>query len=60
LITGTPTDLQKEVEYAIRSAASGGGLVLTTSNVVPPGAKIENYHAMRECVRTYGRYPLFF
>jgi uroporphyrinogen decarboxylase len=60
LITGTPNDIQIEVEYAIRGAAPGGGLVLTTSNVVPPGAKLENYKAMRECIRKYGNYPLPF
>jgi uroporphyrinogen decarboxylase len=58
LIDGTPDDMRKEVMDAIRGAAPGGGLVITTSNVVPPGAKLENYLAMREAVHTYGTYPI--
>ena len=57
LITGTPDDIRQEVLLAIRGAAQGGGLVVTTSNVVPPGAKIENYRAMREAITSYGKYP---
>jgi uroporphyrinogen decarboxylase len=58
LITGRPDDIRKEVKYAIKNAAPGGGLVLTTSNVVPPGSKIENYTAMRESIAQYGKYPI--
>jgi uroporphyrinogen decarboxylase len=58
LITGTPEDIRQEVLQAIQGAAKGGGLVVTTSNVVPPGATLENYNAMREAVRAYGKYPI--
>ena len=58
LITGSPEDVRKEVFQSIQGAARGGGLVLTTSNVVPPGATLENYRAMREAVSAYGRYPI--
>ena len=58
LINGTPEELRQEVLESIRGAAKGGGLVITTSNVVPPGASLENYMAAREAVRTYGKYPI--
>jgi uroporphyrinogen decarboxylase len=58
LIDGNTDEIRKEVLDTIRGAARGGGLVITTSNVVPPGAKLENYQAMRECVRKYGNYPI--
>ena len=35
-----------------------GGLVLTTSNVLQPGTRLENYIAMREAIREYGAYPI--
>lgn len=58
LIDGTPEDVRGEIRDAIRGAAPGGGLVVTTSNVLQPGVKIENYRAMREAVREYGEYPI--
>ena len=58
LITGTPGDIRQEVLQSIRGAAKGGGLVVTTSNVVPPGATFENFTAMREAISTYGKYPI--
>jgi uroporphyrinogen decarboxylase len=58
LIDGGKDDIRKEVLDTIRGAAKGGGLVITTSNVVPPGATLENYTAMREAIREYGKYPL--
>ncbi len=58
LINGTPEDVRGEVRDAVRGAAKGGGLVVTTSNVLQPGAKLENYLAMRQAVRDYGSYPI--
>lgn len=58
LIEGTPERVREEVREAIQGAAKGGGLVVTTSNVLQPGVKLENYLAMREAVRKYGTYPI--
>ena len=33
-------------------------LVVTTSNALQPGAQLENYLAMRQAIRDYGRYPI--
>lgn len=57
LISGTPAQVTEEVRYAIQHAAPGGGLVVTNSNVVQPGSRLENYLAMRKAVHDYGKYP---
>lgn len=57
LIEGTSEDVRREVRAAIDGAARGGGLVVTTSNVLQPGVKLENYQAMRAAIAEYGRYP---
>ncbi|MDR0655359.1 MAG: hypothetical protein LBG22_03510 [Treponema sp.] len=59
-ITGSPDKVRGEVKDSLRKAAKGGGLVFTCSNVVPPGSKLENYQAARECLRKYGNYPIVF
>jgi uroporphyrinogen decarboxylase len=56
LITGSSDEVRREVQSAIEQAASGGGLVLATSNVIPPGATYENYRAMRDAIHEYGTY----
>ncbi|MHB0856269.1 MAG: uroporphyrinogen decarboxylase family protein [Anaerolineae bacterium] len=58
LSTGTPEQAAEEVRYAIRHAAPGGGLVITTGNVLQPGTRLENYLAARQATRAYGAYPL--
>lgn len=60
LIAGTPETIREEVRYAIKHAGSGGGLVVTNSNVIQPGTQLENYYAMRNAIREYGRYPIKF
>ena len=55
LVTGTPEDVRHEVRTAIDAASEGGGLVITNSNVVGAGTKVENYLAMREAIKEYGR-----
>jgi len=57
LISGTPQAVREEVRTAIEQAGKGGGLVLTCSNVVPAGASLENYRAMRKAIADYGAYP---
>ncbi|MBC7235100.1 MAG: hypothetical protein H5T69_04610 [Chloroflexi bacterium] len=58
LVAGTPQEAREEVRYAIQHAAPGGGLVVTTGNVLQPGTKLENYIAARQAVREFGRYPI--
>ena len=58
LVAGTRAEAREEVRYAIQHAASGGGLVLTTGNVLQPGTNLDNYLAARQAVRDYGSYPI--
>jgi uroporphyrinogen decarboxylase len=58
LIAGTPQDVAREVEYCLRTAAPGGGFVLTSSNSIQAGTPYANYQAMLRSARTLGRYPL--
>jgi uroporphyrinogen decarboxylase len=58
LTLGAPEEVEAEVQYAIRHAAPGGGLVLTSGNTLQLGTKWENYAAMRAAHGRYGRYPI--
>jgi uroporphyrinogen decarboxylase len=58
LITGSAQDVEDEAAYAIRNAAAGGGLVLTSGNGLENGTSVENYRAMMRARAEYGRYPI--
>jgi uroporphyrinogen decarboxylase len=58
LIEGPPEKAREEVRYAIESAARGGGLVITSGNVLQPGTQLANYLGARQATRDYGAYPL--
>lgn len=58
LIDGSVEDVEREAIYAIKNAAPGGGLVLTSGNGVENGTKFENYKAMMQVRQEYGRYPV--
>lgn len=58
LIDGTPEDVTRDVEYCLKYAAPGGGFVLTTSNSVQSGTKLENYLTMLRVARQKGTYPI--
>jgi uroporphyrinogen decarboxylase len=58
LVAGTPEQARAEVRYAIQHAAPGGGLVVTTGNVLQPGTQLENYLAARQATRDFGAYPI--
>ena len=48
----------REVKEAIRKAGPGGGYIMMSSNSLHSSVRAENYRAMVEATRTYGRYPL--
>ncbi len=58
LVAGTPEAVKSEVQYAVRHAAPGGGLVLTSGNTLLVGTKYENYMAMLSAAREFGNYPI--
>lgn len=55
---GTPEQVEEAVKETIAKASPGGGHVLASSNSIHPGVRPENYRAMVEAARKFGRYPL--
>lgn len=58
LILGTRDDVRRDVEYALRYAAVGGGLVLNSSHAIVPGTKYDNFMTMLDVAREKGAYPI--
>ena len=58
LTWGSPDEVRKAVKKCIQQAGEGGGYICTTSNTVHVAVKPENYVAMVEAIREYGKYPL--
>ncbi len=57
LTHGTKSDVYKAVKTAIKSAAPGGGFILSASNMIK-SVKIENLKHMVEATHEYGTYPI--
>ena len=58
LTLGTPADVEEEVELRIRTIAPGGGYCCGSSNSIPEYVPYENYLAMIEAIRKFGKYPI--
>ena len=58
LTRGTVNDVEDLVKKRIRELAPGGGWGLAASNSVPDYVKPENYRAMVEAGKKYGKYPI--
>ena len=58
LTFGTPDEVRESVKECIRVASPGGGHIITSSNTIHRGVKPENYFAMLEAVKEFGRYPI--
>jgi uroporphyrinogen decarboxylase len=57
LTRGTPEEVRAEVKERIRTVGRGGGYAVGSANSVTDYVPLENYVAMLEAVRDYGRYP---
>lgn len=55
---GTPEQVAEAVKETLAKGGVGGGLILASSNSIHPAVRAENYRAMVEAARQYGRYPL--
>jgi len=51
-------EVVEAVKETIAKGAVGGGFILASSNSIHPAVKPENYRAMVEAGREFGRYPL--
>ena len=58
LTRGTTREVEELVKKRIRELAPGGGWGLAASNSVPDYVKPENYRAMVEAGKKYGKYPI--
>ncbi len=58
LVEGPLEAVREQTEYVIRSAAPGGGFLLSSSNSIHPGVKPEYYLAMLEKAKEMGNYPI--
>ena len=58
LISGTPDDVRREIMHSLKVAAPGGGYIAGASHSIGVGVKYENYMAMLDVVRQYGKYPI--
>ena len=55
---GSEEEVDNSVKEAIKTAAPGGGYIISSSNSIHPGVKAENYIAMVKAARKYGSYPI--
>lgn len=58
LTRGTVEEVEIEVKDRLIRVAPGGGYCLGSSNSVPEYVKVENYIAMTETCKKFGRYPI--
>ena len=58
LTLGTPEQVEAEVKAHISALAPGGGYAVGSSNTVAYYVKLENFRAMIQATRKYGRYPI--
>lgn len=58
LTRGTPKETEAEALEKLRKVAPGGGYCLGSSNSIPDYVKPENFKAMVETCKKYGKYPI--
>ncbi|MCS7264651.1 MAG: uroporphyrinogen decarboxylase family protein [Armatimonadetes bacterium] len=58
LTYGTVEEVEEAVKETIAKASPSGGHILASSNSIHPAVNPENYKAMVEATRKYGRYPI--
>jgi len=58
LTLGSVEDVIKEVKEKISQVAPGGGYAVGTSNTVTGYVKLENYRAMINATKKFGKYPI--
>ena len=53
---GTPDEVIEATKDALRKGMPGGGFILSSSNSIHSGVKPENYAAMMQTLKEFGRY----
>jgi len=55
---GTKEDVIRDTLRVIKTAAPGGGLIISSSNTIHSSIPTKNYMQMLETIRKYGEYPI--
>ncbi len=58
LTRGEPAEVEAEVKERIRTAAPGGGYIISSANSLADYCKVENVWAMARAIQRYGKYPI--
>jgi len=58
LTNQTPQEVKEHTRQLIRSAAPGGGFILSSSNAIHDAIPMENLQAMLQAASEYGVYPI--
>lgn len=58
LVSGTPDDVVQETKKIIKKISPGGGHILSSSNTIHSEIPTENFIAMVEAAKKYGKYPI--
>ncbi|MFX0134701.1 MAG: uroporphyrinogen decarboxylase family protein [Candidatus Hodarchaeota archaeon] len=58
LAKGTAAQVQEYVKKEIKYIAPNGGLIISSSHSINPQISFENYKAMIEATKKYGKYPI--
>lgn len=58
LTFGTTEDVKKATIECIKAASPGGGHIISSSNTIHDSIPAENFIAMVQTARKYGKYPL--
>jgi uroporphyrinogen decarboxylase len=58
LPNGSPGEVDEVVKETIKTAAPGGGYIISSSNSIHPGVKPENYVALVNAAHKYGSYSI--
>ncbi|MFX0077120.1 MAG: uroporphyrinogen decarboxylase family protein [Candidatus Hermodarchaeota archaeon] len=54
----SPEFIRNYVKELIQKLAPGGGFILSSGHSINPAVKLENFLAMHETLKTYGKYPI--
>jgi len=58
LVQATPKQVEQEVRKCIRVASPGGGHILSSSNSIHSSVRPQNFLAMIDAAKKFGRYPI--
>jgi uroporphyrinogen decarboxylase len=58
LVNGTQSEIEEVVKGLIRDIACGGGYIISSSNSIHASVPVNNFRAILNTVKNYGKYPI--